>query len=188
MYTAPNGNEIVIVTMNSESYQAMTWDQQGLIYGMLKDWEYLVEGTSPESDSNFSNVRLLLGADTTVTDESTYGRTLTNVSATIGEGIIAGSTGSIVFNANTDVIEANDAADLEIGSSDATVEVWYKAPTDGISNTDEKLWFGKFEAGANFAYSMNLFGNSHQVFGSSTGSSWTSTILHICSNEERQVS
>lgn len=131
-----------------------------------------------DSDSNFASVVLLAGnenganASTTFADRSSYARTITRS----GDGqwstaqAPTGLTSSILLDGTGDDVKAADAASLEPGSSDFTLEFFVRF----ASTTGDQTLLSKKAGAANYApfslYKAN--GTALTWFSSSNGTSW----------------
>lgn len=173
-WTAPNGNRIVTVVMNAPDYQSLSWDHLGLMYAAIIDWPYLMDGVTEPLDSDFSKVKVLATANGSIVDESSFGRTATPSGATADTAFLYGSTGSINMT-NTGHVSFPDAADLVIGSDDATIELWYKPPNDH-NPSNEQLFFLKATTN-NLEFALNWYPTAIQTFASSNGTGYSSTII-----------
>jgi hypothetical protein len=129
---------------------------------------------------------MLVGADGSITDESSVARSLTNTSVDVGAAVIAESTGSLLFNHVNDALSTADAADITVGSGDMTIELWYQGNGSAPSNGVEYVWFGKF-ATNNREWVINYLSNNIQIFASSNGSSWTNSIVLAMSDTEKHT-
>jgi hypothetical protein len=78
-------------------------------------------------DPDFASVTLLIHADTTITDISSFGRTLTavgNAAVTTAQQKFGG--GSMTFDGVGDRVTATGSSDLVFGSGEFTVEGWFR--------------------------------------------------------------
>lgn len=167
----PAGYEVVFTTLGSVSDMGRMLDQTGLMYAVTNDFPYLATGVAT-TDPNFSSVKLLVGGDGAVVDESGVGRSLTVTGVTgTGDPIVQGSTGSLVFDNVNDEVSAADAADLEPGSAAFTAEQWIRFNGTQPGGGVEIVPFSK-TAGSNFAWAWNYIDGAFNVFISSTGSNW----------------
>lgn len=170
LWVSPAGYEVVVTVLQSVSPWGMMLDVQGLLYSLERDFPYLSEASA--ADAHWAQVKLLVGGDGAVVDESTAGRALTASGVTTGSPVNA-TAGGLVFDASSDQVSAADAAALQVGSADYAAEVWYAG--DGTVPAGEVLWFGKLDPGQRewtFDYNAGLF----QVFESADGSNWTGGI------------
>lgn len=179
-WIAPNGNRIVTVVFNSTTYILLTWDQQGLMYMAITDWPYLTAGLPEVLDLDFAKVKVLATGNGSIVDESSFGRTATLTGATVGPPFLSGSAGSMVLT-HDGAVEFADAADLDISSDDATIEVWYKAAAS-MAFGEELLFFVK-NAASNGEWAMDWFPSALQIFANATGSAFTSTVLTFTDTE-----
>ncbi len=180
VWQAPNGNLISIVTMNSGSIFEMTLDQQGIIYALLNDYPYL-EVVPTDGDFYFNTVKMLVGFDGYVVDESTVHRSLTVNSVAIADGIVNASTGSGNFNSSSSYVSAADATDLEVGSGDVTIELWLQ----GVVPSGEILFFSKLGTSSQREWLLNLYTGVFTIFASSDGTNWNSvSALSFAGNEQ----
>lgn len=182
IWKSPAGYEIVVSTIGSIDDFSMMMDQRGLHYQLMRDFPYL--RTSPNSDSHYSQVKVLIGADGSIVDEA-VGRTLINSGVTVGDPVIQG-TGSLLFDNVSDSLTTADASDLAIGSSDLTLEQWYAGPGASPGNGVEYLFFIK--AGSNEReYACNFFNGALNIFASSDGSNWTTTVAINLNSTDQAV-
>jgi hypothetical protein len=170
IWTAPNGNEIVITTIQSKSAWGMVLDQKGLMYSILRDFPYLWDSGDIGTDAAWANVKLLVGADGSITDESSFAHTATVTSVTLGDPVIA-TDGGMVFNTGTDEVAFADAATLHTGSSDMCIELWYAGP--GAAPGTEYVFFAKYNTNQ-VEFALDYNGGMIQMFGSANGSAVTS--------------
>ena len=168
MWTAPNGKEVVIVTMNAETYRALHLDQCAIIYSMVKDWPWLLAGSTP-NDPDFAYVRLLVGGDGSIVDESDYAYPLSVYGTTVDDPVID-SPGGMLMARNGDVEVTSTSTDFQIGSGDCCFEVWYSS-TDVYQET---VFFGN-NVGVEVLY-MNHYDRYFQVFGDG-GSGFANQII-----------
>lgn len=165
LWTAPNGNEIVITTMDSKSPWGCVLDQKGIMYSLLRDFPYLWASSDIGTDPGWPNVKVLLGDG--LVDQSSVGRTVTLTSVTEGDPVIA-TTGAAVLNALSHAVAFTDAADLSVGSNSMCVEEWYAGP-GAAPASDEWVFFSKFSAGQK-EWALDYFQGFFQLFASSDGS------------------
>lgn len=177
LWTAPGGQEIVITTLGSPSWFSAMLDQRGLMYMALAEFPYLLDAAG--TDPNIADVRLLVGADSSLTDEGPDGRTLTASGAIDWTpGLVAESTGMIQLGDATDAVTTPDTPNLAVGSSDWTFETWYAAqryPGFGAvpgSNVEYGFLF-KAGVGVDREYGVNYFNGNFNLFASGDGSSWS---------------
>jgi D-alanyl-D-alanine carboxypeptidase len=190
IWTAPNGHEIVITVMNAESLYALHLDMQGLIYALVRDWPYLADGVDIGGDPQYGNVKLLIGADGSIVDETVNARALTNNSVTVDDPVIE-STGGMGFSAQGDYLRVtNDDSDLQIGSGDGTVEVWWSALAGGVTTmTGEDIFFAKAQhtPSVKREWLVNRFNNVLQLFVSFDGTNWSSAIAFSLGTDDLKV-
>lgn len=177
LWQAPAGQEILISTVGSITDYARTLDVRGIMNMLPIHFPYLGVADSG-TDSAFSNVKILVGADGSVVDEGPVGRSLT-FSGTIGDPIAFGSTGSALFTNIANGITAADSPDLQVGSSDMTVELWFAAngSPPGAVASNEYIFFGKLGNGTQREWTINAFGGTLNLFVSGDGNNWGSTTL-----------
>jgi hypothetical protein len=183
IWVSPEGYEVVVTTIGSISLVSQMLDQRGLIYSLLRDFPYLYGSESVGTDASWSNVKLLVGSDGSIVDESSVGRALTITSVTVGDPVVEGSGGA-VFNAVTDAVTAADAADITVGSGDLTAEVWYGG--NGTTPASEYIFFGKYAVGQ-AEWLVNEFNGNLQIFASADGSGLSSTVGRLLSSDDRPV-
>lgn len=87
---------------------------------------YAADGAGGSGDPFFSNVVLLVGADTAVVDESSYGHTITAL-----DGLATRNTANAKFGAAAMALAVSDgfastSTDYNLGSGDCTIETWGK--------------------------------------------------------------
>jgi D-alanyl-D-alanine carboxypeptidase len=171
--TTPSGNEVVICVFHAESLYALMLDVRGIMNSMLRDFPYLNDPGYDPADAQWSHVKMLIGGDGSIVDESDVGRTLTATSVTVGDPAIANSTGGLVYNAATDVVTAADAADLEFGSGNACIEVWYAGA--GQLTDIEQMFFAKADhtGSPRREWLVEYYSGALRLFVNSTGSGWT---------------
>lgn len=130
--------------------------------------------SSTTGDPFFSSVQLLAGNNnapngtTTFTDQSSAARTLTRQGSTIYSNAQAptGLTTSISVAASGDYLTAADAASLELGSSNFTMECWVYAPLGGTACLLSKTNAADTTRG----FDILMFGSGNvQFYGSSDG-------------------
>ena len=151
--------------------------------GTLNDMEkqYYVNGTpGGASDEFFSDVMFLSGFEgtdgsTTVIDESSVGRTLTaQASAQIDTDQFKFGSSSLFVNDSADRVTAASAADLQIGSSDFTLEGFFRYSLTPLAF---KLLIGKYQnSGNQKSYGIFEFAGDLLFYMSSTGGN---TILKL---------
>lgn len=183
LWHSPAGYDIVITTIGSESDYARLLDQRGLMYSILKDFPYL--DASAGTDANWSNVKVLVGADGSIVDESTVARTVTNSGATVGTPLFG--TGSILLDNVNDSVYVADATDLTVGSGDLTVELWWSGDAAVPGGGVERVFFGKNTGGAQREYILNYFNGGFNIFASSDGSSWTNNLAYNLASVDQPV-
>jgi D-alanyl-D-alanine carboxypeptidase len=169
-YTS-GGNRVIITVLGSQTLYSLMLDVRGMYYQAIRDFPYLSNALTV--DALFADVGALVGADGEFVDESTNELTVTGTSAGAGDPIVFGSTGSILFNAQTDKMLVTSDAAIQVGSSDMTAELWFvgngSAPpgeycfmskADHLTNQREWLW--------------NEFNGTISIFASTDGANWTS--------------
>lgn len=174
LWRSPNGTEVVFTVLNATTIYELMLDVRGLMYTIVKDFPYLDDSAIP-GDSSYASVKLLVGFDGSIVDESAVGRTLTTNSVTVGNPLIykADTSGGGVYNDAGDYITAADAADLRVGSGDMTVEGWFSG--DGTHTpASEFVFFAKAEhtPSVNREYLVEVFNNSIELFASADGTNW----------------
>lgn len=88
------------------------------------------------TDPNFSSVKLLIGADTSVVDESGSPHTLTAVNqAARTTAVKKFGAGALVFDGTGDEFNTPDSADWAFGSGDFTIELWFNANSIAANQT-----------------------------------------------------
>lgn len=188
IFTTPSGHEVLVTVYNAETLYALTLDVQGIMYSVLRDFPYLATPGYNPNDSLFSNVKMLVGGDGSIVDESNVARTLTPTSVTTGSPVIA-TTGALIYNARTDSVTAADATDLEFGSSDATVEVFWSGT--GETAPPESAFFAKADhtGTPRREWVIEYDGSNHLgIFVNSSGTGWTNQANAFnLSNEERDT-
>jgi len=151
----------------------------GLIDGLPTSLIFGGVGAPVVGDPYFDSVMVLLhgeGADasTTITDSSSVGRTFTvNSNAQIDTAQFKYGSASIKFDGVNDVVIATDAADLEIGAQDFTIEGFFRWSSDVLP----QILVGKWQTSGNlksYALFRNTSASEIQLILSSDGS--TSTI------------
>lgn len=169
LWKSPAGYEVVISTLGTDSSFGSYLDQRGLMYSLLRDFPYL--DASPGTDPNIANVKLLIGADGSITDESTVGRTLTNTSVTVAApGSV--SSGGMLFNALTDTLTTAHTSDLRAGSGDMVIEWWFQGT--GSSPGAECCFIAKDNSdGTQKEWLVEEFSGALEVFVSTDGSNWS---------------
>lgn len=185
LWQAPNGNMIVITTHNSETYYAMTLDQQGIIHSILRDWPYL-DVLIAAGDPFYNNVKILIGGDGSIVDESNSAHSLTVTSVTTGPPV-NNTQGGLIYATTASGITIADAPELEPGSSDATIETWYAGPGTITGSPSEFLFLTKLGTSSQREFAINyLFsGRTFSIFGSTDGTNWNSaTALSLTVEEE----
>lgn len=140
--TTPSGNEVLITVYNAETLYALMLDVQGIMYSIVRDFPYLGSPGYDPGDAAWTNVKMLVGGDGSIVDESTVGRSLTVNSVTTGSPVIA-TPGGMIYNARTDYVLAADAADLEFGTGNATIEVFWEG--SGETGPPESIFFAKHD-------------------------------------------
>ncbi len=175
IWTSPAGYDVAITTLGSQSMYGCMLDQRGIMYSLVRDYPYLSEGVGNPADPYFNNVAMLVGADGSIVDESRVARSLTVNSVSVGDPIIKDSTGSMVYDNLADYVSAADAGDLNIGSSDATIELWYTGPGFGVG--EEYVFFSKGRHTPTVAreWLVNMYVNQLQLFISTDGTNWANT-------------
>lgn len=110
------------------------------------------------SDPDFSSVKVLLGfngtdASTTIIDESGVGRTFTaNGNAQLDTAIKKFGTASLLVDGAGDYVDSSDAADLQIGSGNFTLEGFVRFTSDPSAF---QVLFGKWQsAGGQRSYTI----------------------------------
>jgi hypothetical protein len=178
LYQSPSGFKVVVVVMNSKTNYGLMLDARGSMWGLPRDFTYLQATAS--ADPFWTSVKVLIGGDGSIVDESTVARTITVNSVTAGLPVSA-TPGAMVFNAVGDYVSAADAADLEVGSGDFTAEYFYCADT-AILNPGGVFWVGKWlDAGNQHEWvlsSSNVFGNPF-INASADGNSFTSATFDM---------
>ncbi len=172
LWVTPSGAEVIITTIGSQILTGMMMDQRGLFRMLARDFPYLYAGGSVSSDPYISNVKVLVGADGSIVDESPVARSLTVANATVGTPILYGSTGSIRYTGTSDLVSVPDAADISVGTGDMTVEMWWCG--NGTVPGTESIWFSKATAGGNYEWVMDENGQPLNFFMSSNGTGFTS--------------
>lgn len=183
LWQAPNGNVIAITTFNSESYYAMTLDQQGIIYQLLADWPYL--DVAATSDPDFGSNKLLLGFDNNLTDESSAGHTATANAGSYADPFIH-TTKAYDLNKGSYVTVVDDP-DFEF-LTDATIEVWYSGRKTGWG--DELVFFGKADhlvVRREWIVTYYPGDRNFRIWSSSDGTNWTSAVVLNLTAEEESV-
>jgi hypothetical protein len=95
---------------------------------IINPYRYAV--AAPTTDPNFSSVKLLIGADTAITDESPVARTLTaNGNAARTTSVSKFGAGSLVFDGSGDYITAPDSADWDFSNTSFTLELFARFVT-----------------------------------------------------------
>lgn len=130
-----------------------------------------------EVDSDFSSVKVLLGFNgvdesTTIIDESLVGRTFTAFgNAKLDNAdVIFGPTSLDVDGISSSRVTTPDAADLELGSGDFTLEGWVNFDTDPAAFF---MLFGKWQSDGNkrsYAIFRDGAGADLELFLSANGS------------------
>lgn len=135
-------------------------------------------------DPFFDDVVFLSGFEGTDTstsfvDESSYARTVTgNGNAQIDTAQFRHGASSLLLDGTGDYLTSADAAELELGSGDWTIEGSFRW------NTDPAVWHflvGKYASDTNnrsYAIFYNSFGNELNLLLSSNGSSNVSKIVY----------
>jgi len=130
-------------------------------------WYSSTPAPPPGGDPYFDDVVLLLHCDgsdgsTTFTDSSSYARTMTaNGNAQVGTTVKKFGTGALLLDGN-DYLSTPDAAELEFGSGDFTIELFVYV-TNTAARTIVSKWtagnqswyFGAGAAGYGFYFSTN---------------------------------
>jgi hypothetical protein len=180
-WVAPAGQEVVLTVLGSISLFAMMLDARGLLYSLVRDFPYLTAGSAPANDSHFTSVRMLVGADGSVVDESGVHRTLTNSGATLGVPVIA-SAGGAVFASASNYIATVNAPDVQVGPNDMTVETWYAGT--GTTPGGEQVIFSKSDGATNLEWLLDYFSSNFQSYVSADGSNWNHTIAFSLTGPE----
>lgn len=183
IWTAPNGNEIVISTLDSKSPWGCVLDQKGIMYSILRDFPYLWDESDIGIDPLWTDVKVLLGDG--LIDESDVGRTVTLTSVTEGDPVIAGSTGAAVLDALTDAVGFADAADLSVGADNMCVEQWYAGP-GAAPASDEWVFFSKWDGGQK-EWVVDYYQGFFQIFASADGSGQSSAAVMTVDPFDRNV-
>jgi hypothetical protein len=161
-------------------------DQRGIMYSLLKDFPSLYTGVVAGTDPSWTSVKLLIGADGSIVDESLSLQSITNTATTVGTQILGNSTGSMLFDANTDKISVADTASLRVGSQSMTVEEWYTGP--GSSPAYEYVFFAKAQHTTPIReWLLNEFSGGITMFVSADGANWTNATVYTFGTNERQV-
>lgn len=181
LWEAPTGDRIALIIVASDTSGNRYADLYGLRNEMLLQFQTLC-GTIPTTDADFSSVVFLAGADAGYVDESSYGRTLTNTSATTTS---TGAIGSAAYatNGSTGHIDAADAAELSMAASDFTVEFWFRGT--GTGPTDFAAMVSKWDSAANqreYNVQYDNSATSFVFFLSSNGSNNFSTVYTAASS------
>lgn len=171
LWQSPSGSRVAIVTISSRTLQCAMLDQRGLMYSLPRDFPYLGNFTA-QTDPLIAQVMMLVGADGSIVDNSPIARTLTVTSVTVGSPVCGESTGGAVYNAASDRITTVDAANITIGSQDATAEVWYSGPG---ASAGERVFFCKDDGSPNREWLVEDTGGSgFKLFISTNGTAWSS--------------
>lgn len=173
IFTTTSGNKIVISVLGSESLQAMMYDVRGMYYQAIRDFPHLSDYTTQQADALYASVGLLVGADSSLVDESAVPLTLTATSIGSGGPVVAGSIHSILIDAQTDKLVAASSSAVQVVGGDMTCEMWFQgnaslppgeyvfmAKADHTNSTREWLW--------------NEFSGTQSIFASTDGANWTS--------------
>lgn len=171
-WTAPNGNEIVISVIGSETPWALINDVKGIIYSLCRDFSYLTTGVSAATDPYYANVKILAGGDVFPFVEEKSGVAITNTSVAAGDPVNA-SEGGMAVSAVTDLLSFAHAAGHNVGSGDMTVDVWYTGP--GTAPGVEYVWAGKWAGGA-VEWTWDYNGGALQLFASADGTAATNGV------------
>jgi len=180
LWQAPNGNELVLINMNSVLSGDRFMDARCLAYQIVEDFDYLTSGVSVGTDASFASVVLLTGADSGFVDESSVGRTLTshgNVAASTSSPLVG--TASYLFDGVGDYISAADAADLSF-SGDFTVEFYMSGP--GSEPSAYKAWISKWDTTGNqreWSVQYDYLNNQIVFFVSTTGSDFPAAYFDL---------
>lgn len=186
IWTSPAGRELIIVTLGSKSLVGAMLDQRGLMAMAPRDFSYLASG-SAGTDSAWANVKVLIGGDGSIVDESTVGRAVTLTSVTVGTAVVASSTGSMLLDATSDRATVADAADISVGAGSMTVEAWYAG--GGTEPGGEAILFCKWDHTNNNKEWLIERGGAGglDLYVSANGSAASSTTVLATGSEVGQV-
>lgn len=183
IWTSPNGTEVVLTTLGSQTLYGMMLDQRGLMYSLIRDFPYLATGTNTGGDSSWTSVQVLVGADGSIVDESSKAHTITVTDVTLGSPIIDSPGGLLIANQDSVLTITHDSG-LAVVSQDMVAEQWFCGT--GSSPSTEYVFFAKgSNANSDREWLINEFQGSLQVFASSDGSNWNSAIGVQFSTNER---
>lgn len=173
LWKSPNGTEVIITTIGSESNFASMLDQRGLMFGILRDFPYLYDGVDVGDDAFWDDVKLLVSG--ALADDSPVGRTVTTANVVAGDPLVADSSGGIVFDGASDDVHVTDGADISVTSGDMTVEMFYAA--DGnVPGTGVEYVFAIKTALNNLEWAANYYNGGFNIFASANGTSWSSVV------------
>lgn len=185
LYATPSGIKVLITLMGSHTGYSITLDVRGIMYQLLRDFPYLYRKQSTDA-AGFSNVKLLVGGDGSIVDESASPHTLSNTSVTSTTGLVGGSTGSMLINDVNDDLHCADASDLIIGSGDFTIECFYAGPGTPPGTNVEYVFFIK--TGSNQReFALNYFNGAFNLFASSDGQNWTTAVAFTPADSDAAV-
>lgn len=171
VWRSPNGTNVVVTTMNANSLLESMTDQRGMMWMLPRDFPYLVSGAPTVYDDSYPSVKVLIGFDGADLDESTVGRAVSNTSVGLAGSPLVATGFAGTFNSVNDFVSVADAADVRIGSGDATIEMWF-AGNGTAPGAAEWLFVSKLGVTANKEYAVNVFNNIMQFFLSSDGANW----------------
>jgi hypothetical protein len=182
LWRSPAGYEVAICTLGSgsptgtspQNTYAMSLDQRGLMYQLLKDFPYLSDGYAVGTDPNWTAVQVLCGFDGAIVDESSVRNTIVVSGSTVGPPVVR-STGGLDVGADTDLVTIANYAGVQVGSGNMTVEVWYAGPgLRPTTATGEIIFLSKqnVTSGAR-EWLVEEFTGLFEIWASADGSSWT---------------
>lgn len=175
VWTAPNGNQIAIIGLHNEAAVNYSLsDMDAMTRHLARDYTYLDPNDSLRTaDTNWSSVKLMLGADTNpIVDESTSAHTLTLSNVTRESTNRLMGTHSILFG-STGYIEVPYSDDWRFGNGAFTIEAYFRWDNNGVLPTTFACLLCAYDesvSGHGFFWHYNPTNNRFQFAYSTNGS------------------
>lgn len=170
LWRAPAGQEVMFVLLDSVG-SGLSGDRYldflGMVYQVVNDYRYLTNKTSVGTDSQFSSVVLLTGAEQGAIDESNVGRTLTSNGAQRSSKSPLVGNKSYLFNGTSDYISMDDAADMSFGTSDFAVEFYFSG--SGSEPSDFAAFVSKWNTSSQREWSIQYDPSTNLIIGFVSG-------------------
>lgn len=172
LFELPDGTELIILVVKSTGNYERYMDMSAVLLRIKEDFPYLTENDTPPTDSDWSSVVLLAGADTGFDDESSYERVLT--AANGASRVTSSIYGSHSFTTDgvNDHIHTPHNVDMRFSGDDFIVEFMYSHTSEPSS---VGCFMAKYDSGANqreWAIMYQPSSNAIYAFISGSGTGW----------------